>query len=292
MCAMPHHEQKDPLLRHLAYKHPILLPLLIAGIALVLRINDIFILKLDERWGEIILSKSLGFLLVVAYIYATGRTLAAIGLHDRHRKRALLLGTAIMSVIFLAGFGIQYVTLSAQNPQFLFVGIDPKTGMAGGALFALWLVLGNVINSFMEEGLFRGLMIPHFRRAMGFWQANTLQAALFSVWHVVWPIKSYLTGDASLAAAGGEAGMLIFATFVSGFVFGYLYMKTDSLWAPWVAHTVNNTVLNLVHIQTLDTLDPNMIVVHVTLVNGLLLAIPVIRSLSRKWSLPEVSPLS
>lgn len=285
-------EPRAPWLQQLPHRYPILMPMLVAGIALALRVNDIFILRLDERWGEILLSKALGFLLVLVYIYAVGRTAAAVGLHERHRSRALLLGTTVMSVIFAIGFAAQYLALAGENPSFVLAGIDPKTGMAGGVAFALWLVFGNVINSFMEEGLFRGLMIPHFRRRMGFWQANTLQAVLFSIWHVVWPIKSYLTGQADLASASGEAAMLMFATAVSGLVFGYLYMKTDSLWAPWIAHTINNSVLNLLHIQSAEGLDANIMIVHVTVVTGLLLAMPVIRRVSRAWALPEVKPLA
>lgn len=116
--------------------------------------------------------------------------------------------------------------------------------MDGGLAFGLLLVAGNLINSFMEEGLFRGVMLPHFRIRMRFWQANLLQAFLFALWHLVWPLKSYLTGKASLGGALTEAWMLALATFVSGAVFGYLFYRTGSLWAPWAAHTLNNTTLN------------------------------------------------
>lgn len=34
------------------------------------------------------------------------------------------------------------------------------------------------------------------------------------------------------------------------FSFGLIYIKTNSLWA-FIAHTFNNTVLNLVHVQTI-----------------------------------------
>jgi membrane protease YdiL (CAAX protease family) len=50
--------------------------------------------------------------------------------------------------------------------------------------------------------------------------------------------------------------LLIFAgSTVSGLAYGYLFLKTDSLWAPWVAHTINNTTLNLLHIGTAAGLD-------------------------------------
>jgi membrane protease YdiL (CAAX protease family) len=40
-----------------------------------------------------------------------------------------------------------------------------------------------------------------------------------------------------------------------GFVWGYFYLKTDSLWVPWIAHYLNNTVFNLLHITTAGGLD-------------------------------------
>ena len=40
---------------------PVLAPLALLGLALILRIIDVFVLRLDERLGEIILSKALGF---------------------------------------------------------------------------------------------------------------------------------------------------------------------------------------------------------------------------------------
>lgn len=47
---------------------PVLAPLALLGVALILRISDIYVRRLDELLGEIILSKSLGFALVVGYI--------------------------------------------------------------------------------------------------------------------------------------------------------------------------------------------------------------------------------
>ena len=102
-------------LQKLSLENPILVGLGLLLIALAFRLLDIFALRLDERLGEIILSKSLGFILVV--------------------------------------------------------------------LFALWLLMGNIINSFMEEGLFRGVMIRLFGRALSLSQANWLQSFLFASWH-------------------------------------------------------------------------------------------------------------
>jgi hypothetical protein len=70
-------------LYELSIKHNILVPLILLIIAVIFKILDNFVLRLDEVLGELIFSKSIGFLLVVMYLWAVGKSLAAIGLHSR-----------------------------------------------------------------------------------------------------------------------------------------------------------------------------------------------------------------
>jgi uncharacterized protein len=228
---------------------PVMAPLALLGLAMILRIFDIFVLRLDERLGEIILSKSLGFALVVGYTWWVGQRLSAIGLHSRRLGSALGIGAGLTVAAFLIATLVQILTL-AQGESLTLRAVDPKTGMTGGASFGTFLIVGNLINSLMEEGLFRGLMLTHFLQSMRFRNADLLQASLFAAWHLVWPIKAYLTGDVSATGALAQAGLLLSGTFVAGLVYGYLFWRTGSLWAPLIAHFLNNTVLNLVQIQT------------------------------------------
>ena len=268
---------------------PILAPLALFAIALLFRAVDIFALRLDERLGEIILSKSLGFALVVGYTWWVGERLAALGLHSRRLIAALSIGGGVTVVAFVIAGVVQVLTL-APNDVMTLVATDPKTGMAGGTGFAAFLVLGNVVNAFMEEGLFRGLMLPHFLQRMRFWTANLLQAALFAVWHLVWPLKAYLTGDASLAGALAQGGLLEHGTFVAGLEYGYLFWRTDSLWAPWVAHFLNNTTLNLMQIRSVSgELQPPTIM-SIVVVVALALLVLVVGPLARRLRLPHLQP--
>jgi membrane protease YdiL (CAAX protease family) len=131
--------------------------------------------------------------------------------------------------------------LSSSNPSLQFAAIDPKAGVSGGFLFALWLVLGNFVNSFMEEGLFRGVMIPSCLTRLSFWQTNWLQAILFGAWHLPWALKWYQTG---IIETPGEITMGVVVNFfpqiLLGLVWGYMFLKTGSLWTPWIAHTLTN----------------------------------------------------
>jgi len=245
-------------LYQLSLARPILVPLVLLIVAVVLRVVDIFLLPLAETMGEAFLHKALGFVMVLVYLWAAGQPLAAIGLHGRLVGRAIFIGAAGMVLVLFVTFGLQLGVLRAAGEQaaLVVVAIDNKTGLAReGWGFALWLFLGNLVNSFMEEGLFRGIMLTHFRLRLSPWRANLLQAVVFGLWHLAWPIWRLIYGHADLAAAASEAIIIVVASTVSGLAYGYLFIKTDSLWAPWIAHTISNTTLNLLHIRTAAGLD-------------------------------------
>ncbi len=275
-------------------RHPIAVPLLLFGLAAIFRFIDIFVLQLDELLGEIILSKFLGFLLVLGYVWALGRTVTSIGLHRRAIGKVVLVGGVGTAVVFVAAFGFQYLALAGteQSPGLVFVAIDPKTGLEGGVWFTAFLLLGNVVNSFMEEGLFRGVMLPHFMGELSFHRANLLQALLFGLWHAVWPMKDAVTGDLTVGAALTEAVGLVLVTMAAGLVFGYLFYRTGSLWAPWLAHTIHNSAFNVVHIRTVDGLDADMGVLLPVLVVGYVLLVVWTKLLAQRFDLSSVEPWS
>ncbi len=266
---------------------PVLAPLTLFGVTLILRIIDIYVLRLDEVLGEIILSKSLGFALVVGYTLWVGKHLSAIGLHSRRFGPSLAIGAGLVMAAFLIATFVQLLTL-APDQSLILRAVDPKTGMTGGVAFALLLITGNVINGFMEEGLFRGIMLPHFLQRMRFRRANLLQAALFSAWHLVWPIKAWLSGDVSAGGAVAQAGLLLSGAFIAGLVFGYLFWRTGSLWAPMTAHFLNNVMHNLLQVQTASgDLQPAVVLSVVSVVALAFLAITV-GPLARRLGLPHL----
>jgi membrane protease YdiL (CAAX protease family) len=271
---------------------PILIGILLMLIALVFRLIDIFVLRLDERLGEIILSKALGFGLVVLFLYAIGRKLSSIGFHGRRVGDSLLIGVAITILPFIVAYTAEWIVLQqmGQQPRLMFSAIDPKAGVTGGLLFAAWLVIGNFINSFMEEGLFRGVMLNLNRMRLSFGKSIWLQAFLFGTWHLVWVIKWYQTG---VVSTPGEIGMGIVANFLPqiclGLVWGYAYLKTDNLWTAWIAHTLTNTTLNLLHVATVDGMNPGMSIRMTTFSIVSLLMIFLIRYISDRRNMPELT---
>lgn len=84
--------------------------------------------------------------------------------------------------------------------------------------------------------------------------------------------------------------MLVIATGIFGFAMGYLYLKTDNLWALWLVHTINNSVLNMVHIRTVEGLDSDMVLLQVMLIVCYVAIIPLFRVLAKRFQMPEVEP--
>ncbi|TET09111.1 MAG: CPBP family intramembrane metalloprotease [Candidatus Atribacteria bacterium] len=280
--------------------HPVLVCFILLIIALIFRIIDIFVLRLDERLGEIILSKSLGFILVVVYLYLAGKTISYIGLHRQKASQAFFIGGVGMIAIFVASCGIQlaYLNLISQKATLALSAADLYSGTTGSSVwFVLLLLIGNFINSFMEEGLFRGLMLRHFKIRYSFLKANLLQATFFAAWHLVQPIKHYQSGQTDLIGALMESVVIFISSGIIGLVFGYLYLKTNSLWAPWIAHTINNTVLNFVYIKMDGNLYPllsiskqEFIVLVAVYFIGLFLFILWAKFFTARFRMPQVKP--
>ncbi|MEM1483859.1 type II CAAX endopeptidase family protein [Oscillospiraceae bacterium PP1C4] len=238
-------------------KRPIFSAFCILIATLLLRLNDIFILRIDELWGEIIISKALGFILILLFMFLIKENLSTIGLHQERFGFCIAIGFFINLFIYIFSYCIEYMVLLLVNeaPQFIFAAIDPKQGVNGGIAFGLWLILGNVVNSLMEEGLFRGLFLPAFKSRYSFWKANAFQALLFGAWHLVWPLKNYLMGEQSFLGALMMGLVLMLGTCTFGFIWGYMFEKTNSLWTPIAAHFAANTIQNILHIQSNGGID-------------------------------------
>jgi membrane protease YdiL (CAAX protease family) len=275
----------------IALEKPILTSLVLLVIVFFFKWVDTFVLRLDERLGEIILCKTLGFVLVIVFVWAAGRKLRDIGLHSRQLGPSLLIGIVITVIALVVSYMVEFVIQLPKQPVLHFEAIDPKAGVTGGFLFLLWTILGNIVNSFMEEGLFRGVMGRLLRIKLSFWQTNWLQAFLFGIWHLPWVLKWYQTGQ--LEAHGG----LLLATFsqfmpmlLIGFFWGYLYLKTGNLWTCWIAHFLNNTVFNLLHVTTIDGLDSGRMIRGAVSIIVALLSMILVKVLAERFQMPEVKP--
>lgn len=92
-----------------------------------------------------------------------------------------------------------------------------------------------------------------------------------------------------MGEAAGQAVMIMAGTAISGYVFGSLFVQTGNLWAPWVAHTMNNTLFNLVHIRMSDSASPEVFILQAVVVVGLMAVVPLVRAYNKAFGFTAVS---
>ena len=272
---------------------PLLIMLSLYIVAWIIKIFDTFIFRLDELIGEAILTKALGLLLIVLFLWLTKRNMSDIGFHSRKIGITLLIAIGGFGLIYVIAYTSQLVILrlSGEKAAMVFSAIDPKTGLSGGLLFGLWLVFSNLFNSGMEEGLFRGAMLRHFLVRYSKWGAIFLQAILFSLWHLSWPLRHLLDGQA-VGDVAFEAFGLLLSTIISGVVYGYFYYRTNNLWGAFVAHFINNSIFNILFIETGAGLQSGLEFMPFVLLFLILhlLMIPIIGIVTKRLQMPEVKP--
>ena len=144
----------------------------------------------------------------------------------------------------------------------------------------------------MEEGLFRGLMLRLFMLRHAKWGAILLQAVLFSIWHLSWPLRHLIDGQMSLGAVAFEALGLTLSTLISGMVYGLFTYRTSNLWGPFVGHVINNSIFNVLFIRTNAGLQSGLEFMPFILIflSGHLLMIPVITWVANRFQLAEFKP--
>jgi uncharacterized protein len=258
---------------------------------IVLRSIDLFILKLDGLPDKMIVSQVLGFLLVLGYLWALRKPLAALGLNSKNFGYAFVIGGFSLVVLYMVLYAVQFYLLATtgESPRLMFGTIDAETGISS-SLFATWFfVFGQIMNSFTEEGIFRGVMLPQFMRRMSFWRANALQASLFGLAHLVFPLHGWVSGQTTINGTLAEAALLMVATTVGGLVFGYLYYRTGNLWTSWFAHTIDNVVLLVFHIQTVNRLNAETDIAMLARI-GYLLMVILAWAIARRSNLTPLKP--
>jgi membrane protease YdiL (CAAX protease family) len=294
MADIKPNSNKPNFLMGISLDRPILAMLSLYIIVWIIKIIDTFILRLDELIGEAILTKALGFLLVAAYVWVAGRKLSDIGFRIKNLGLSLVLTLVGFVSIYALAFISQLFILraSGEEANIVFSAVDPRTGLSGGILFGLWLVFSNLVNSAMEEGLFRGIMLRHFMVRYAKWGAIFFQAALFSLWHLSWPLRHLLDGQIPTGQVAFEAFGLTLSTLISGVVYGYFYYRTNNLWGPFVAHTINNSIFNVLFIRSAAGVQSGLEFIPFALIFliGHLMMIPIIAVVANRMKLTGVKP--
>ena len=237
-------------------------------LCLSVRFVEYFLIETDKTAiGENVLHKAVGIILLALVLKRVNLSWSDIGFHRNGFVSSILKGLLLGSVCFIISYGLELAIFILQgNPAHLEMYIS-SFSLTGSQIkntdfiFFLLCVLFNVMNVWMEEGVFRGLFMKMFSETKPFMKANYISAFLFGVWHIVMPIRSYINGEMSFAVMVLMGiGYMILAG-IMGIKWGLLYRITGNLWAGLGDHLFNNTIAtNMLHVVSLKSADELQIV--------------------------------
>ncbi len=185
-------------------------------------------LSIVPETGRLIFSNIIKFLLWVI----------PAGLYVFYRERQnLLIDLKITSPINWRGLGtgfaasmLYFVVVFTVEKLYSNRTLTPLLHASASA----WLVtLAQVFFSpISEEILFRGFVLPRLSERLPFWEANAIQAILFTAMH--WPNWLWVNGFQTWIIVT-SVSIFILALFL-----GWLLRRTNSIWPPIVVHIINN----------------------------------------------------
>ena len=247
---------------------PINLCMIIFMFCLLVRFVEYFLIETDKTAiGENVFHKVVGIIILAVILKGSNFTWSDIGFQRNSFAGSILKGLLLGSVCFAISYGLELAIFILQgNPAHLEIYIS-SFSLTGSQIkntdfvFFLLCVLFNIINVWMEEGVFRGLFIKTFSEAKPFMQANFIAAFLFGIWHIVMPIRSYVNGEMPFAAMVLMGIGYIILAGIMGIKWGLLYRITGNIWVGLGDHLFNNTVAaNMLHVVSLKGADELQIV--------------------------------
>ena len=241
--------------------------MIIFMLCLSVRFVEYFLIETDKTAiGEKLLHIVAGIILLALVLKKINLTGRDIGFKRDGFVSGILKGLLLGSVCFAVSFGLELGILALQgNPAHLEIYIS-SFSLTGSQMkiqtsFFLLCVLFNIVNVWMEEGVFRGLFIKTLSETKPFMQANFIAAFLFGIWHIVMPIRSYVNGEMSFAAMILMGIGYIILAGIMGIKWGLLYRITGGIWVGLGDHLFNNTVAtNMLHVVSLKGADELQIV--------------------------------
>ena len=185
----------------------ILAVLIIYFICFAFRVLEYFIIRTDQTFfGEAFIHKLIGIGVLVGAVFFFQYKFKDIGFKTGKAFLDILKGIAFGIGVFVLAYGVEILILVAQNEfkalEFYVsaYSVNGNFGKRTDFIFFLICIIGNVINVVMEEGLFRGLFQKMLEDKFKFVVAAIIASALFGVWHIMSPLRSFIDGEMS---AGG-----------------------------------------------------------------------------------------
>ena len=232
-------------------------------ICLIVHAAEVFFIRTDETvFAECFINKAFGIAVLFVLLRMLKQKWSDIGFKSSRFLPDCLKGFLICTVFYTIGFAVEFITLAASgNPghmEFFVTGfsltgnVTKQTGIG----FVLMCIGFNIINVWMEEGLFRGFYITYLKEKIGAKGALFLAAFLFGLWHLVTPLRSVADGEMSLVTFAVMSVGYVVLSGLMGIKWGMLYEQSGSVWIGLADHFFNNCVVtNLLHVVTESGVD-------------------------------------
>ena len=247
-------------------KTPILSCSIIFVICSLARLFEYFYMRTDETFlSENFLHKLFGILLLWGILSICKLRWKDIGFSPDGIVSGIGKGLLFGLVCSVFAYAIEGITLfflhGNVHLSFYASGfsLTNEKGAQAGILFIMLSILFNLINVWMEEGVFRALFTK-ILEGLSYRKSLFFIAFLFGIWHLVMPLRDYLQGESSLVnLIVMGIGYVILAGMMS-IKWSLLYKMTGSLWFGLGDHFFNNLASNLVHVVSNSEADSLQIV--------------------------------
>lgn len=237
-------------------KQPMLSCAIIFTVCSFARLIEYFIIRTDETViSENFLHKLFGIILLAIILRSLQSNWESIGFIRNGIISGIVKGFALGGFCFVVAYSIECLILYHinQNVSLAFYisgfSLNGETAKQDSILFLSLCVVFNLINVWMEEGIFRGLFMKILVPKLSFIRATLLIALLFGTWHWVMPLRDYMDGNTSLPnLLIMGIGYIILAGIMS-IKWSVLYRITGALWVGLGDHLFNNVIVtNLLHV--------------------------------------------
>ena len=237
-------------------KYPCLSGIIIFTICTVARCIEYFLIRTDETViAENFIHKVFGIIVLFIVLRILHLTWNNIGFKSEKILKSIGIGLLLGFACFTVSYGIEFIInlIQNKNPHFEIYAsgfsISGEQVKQSGILFILLCILFNIINVWMEEGVFRGLFLKILESKYTFATANIISALLFCIWHWVMPMRSYTDGDSSLPNLLVMGIGYILLAGIMSIKWSMLYKLTGALWTGLGDHLFNNVIAtNLLHL--------------------------------------------
>lgn len=274
-------------MKKVIFEKSILSCVLIFLICCIARVVEYFGIRTDETiLAENFIHKVFGIIILVVMLVLSKLSWDSIGFTKtkivQNVLKGLALGVSCFSIAYLVECVLLYcmngnVQLSVYTSGFSLNGEAVKQTGIG---FILLCITFNLINVWMEEGIFRGLFSRLLENRMSFKGIVLFIALLFGVWHWVMPMRDYIEGNSSLGNLLVMGIGYIILSGVMSIKWSVLYKMTGSLWMGIGDHLFNNIVVtNLLHVISNNEAD-NLQIIRILI--GQLISFVLVMSFYKK----------